>query len=94
MDTAEPGKLSMKKEAPVDGEAIGESKRERIFQKAMNALLRSEAWRGGRRSPCIGGIVSFMKDFAKKSHQGYLIHPRDALLPLGENIRAVPFSGI
>jgi predicted AAA+ superfamily ATPase len=39
-----------------------------------------------------GGIISFRKDFGKKCRQGYLIHTGDALLPLGEGIRAVPFS--
>jgi uncharacterized protein len=37
------------------------------------------------------GVVSFMKDFVKKAPQGYLIHTGDVLLPMGENVRAVPF---
>ncbi|RJR29891.1 MAG: ATP-binding protein [Desulfobacteraceae bacterium] len=39
-------------------------------------------------------ISSFREDFRKKFDRGYLIHPGDAVLPLGENTRAIPFSGI
>jgi len=38
------------------------------------------------------GIISFRKDFGKKAPQGYLIHPGDVLLPMGENVLAVPIS--
>jgi hypothetical protein len=40
------------------------------------------------------GILSFRKDFGKKSPNGYLIHPGDILLPLGENVIAVPFCAL
>lgn len=41
-----------------------------------------------------GGLISFRKDFGKKAPQGYLIHPGDVLLPLGENITALPFFSL
>jgi uncharacterized protein len=41
-----------------------------------------------------GGLISFRKDFGKKAPQGYLVHPGDVLLPLGENITALPFSSL
>jgi predicted AAA+ superfamily ATPase len=40
------------------------------------------------------GIVSFNKDFRKKSSQGYVIHPGDILLPLGEKVTAIPFCAL
>jgi predicted AAA+ superfamily ATPase len=40
------------------------------------------------------GILSFRKDFGKKSHRGYVIHPGDILLPLGENVTALPFCAL
>jgi uncharacterized protein len=40
------------------------------------------------------GIVSFRKDFGKKAHQGYVVHPGDIMLSLGENVTALPFSSL
>jgi len=40
------------------------------------------------------GIMSFRKDFGKKAHQGYLFHPGDILLPLGQNVTALPFGAL
>lgn len=41
-----------------------------------------------------GGLISFKKELGKKAPQGYLIHPGDVLLPLGQNILALPFSSL
>jgi hypothetical protein len=41
-----------------------------------------------------GGIIAFRKDIGKKAHQGYVVHPGDVLLPLGERITALPFSAL
>ena len=40
------------------------------------------------------GIVSFRKDFGKKASQGYVVHPGDVLLPLGEGVTALPFCSL
>jgi hypothetical protein len=40
------------------------------------------------------GIITFRKDFGKKAAQGYLIHPGDVLLPLGEKVTALPFCAL
>jgi predicted AAA+ superfamily ATPase len=38
------------------------------------------------------GIASFHKDFAGRVGQGYIIHPGNIILPLGEGVLAIPFS--
>lgn len=37
-------------------------------------------------------LKSFHKDFPNKTRPGYVIHPGDACLPLGQNITALPFA--
>ena len=58
-------------------------------------LIPIEAKLSSTPSPSMaGGITSFMKDFGKKSSQGYLVHPGDVLLPLAEHVTALPFSAL
>ena len=40
------------------------------------------------------GIISFRNDFGKRARQGHVIHPGDVLLPLGDNIIALPFAAL
>jgi predicted AAA+ superfamily ATPase len=39
-------------------------------------------------------ITRFRKDFGDKAGHGYVIHPGDTTLPLGEGNVAIPFAGI
>jgi uncharacterized protein len=39
-------------------------------------------------------IVSFKADFGKKARQGYVIHPGSVLLPLAENVLALPLGNL
>ena len=39
-------------------------------------------------------IRSFMKDFPDRVRRGYVIHPGEVSLPLGEGITALPFSAL
>jgi len=39
-------------------------------------------------------IARFRKDFGDQVGQGYVIHPGDTILPLGDGNIAMPFSGI
>jgi len=40
------------------------------------------------------GIMSFRKDFEKKTREGYVVHPGDVLLPLGGQVTALPFCAL
>ena len=39
-------------------------------------------------------IARFRKDFGDRVEQGYVIHPGDKILPLGEGTIALPFAGV
>jgi uncharacterized protein len=44
------------------------------------------------RPKMASGLNTFKKDFGKKAGTGYLIHPGDVRLPLGQGVVALPFT--
>ena len=44
------------------------------------------------RPKMASGLNTFKKDFSKKAGPGYLVHPGDVRLPMGEGIVAIPFT--
>jgi predicted AAA+ superfamily ATPase len=44
------------------------------------------------RPEMAGEIARFRKDFGDRALPGYVVHPGDTLLPLGEGVIALPFA--
>ena len=46
------------------------------------------------RPAMASGLNTFRKDFRKKAGAGFLVHPGDVRLPLGQDIVAIPFTAL
>jgi len=44
------------------------------------------------RPAMASGLNTFRKDFGKKAGAGFLVHPGDVRLPLGQEVAAIPFT--
>ena len=46
------------------------------------------------RPAMASAIKTFQKDLGDKAMQGYVVHPGDARLPLGQGVTAIPFANL
>jgi len=46
------------------------------------------------RPPMASGIRTFRKDLGERAMPGYVVHPGDITLPLGDGVTAIPFAAL